>query len=313
LDKLCGRIVAIPSLNPTGHLIESRFPLFEPDKDPNRCWPEYRPQKEPQKDENDIWDSIQRSIEDEPGPQERSFEKIAEVIKQLNPNFHVDLHTFSTLSMPFIFVDRIVYEKKEENDYQKSQELWNRTNEMTHAMGLTVLRERPAWLYVKSKFHRSTSGWTLNALRIPSCTVELGPMLVALPSARDAGVAALTNVLHWGKMMEGNPKEIVACPVIKFDEPHRYMIYPQTETTGIVDYQIEVGTKFKKGDLLAIVRNMDGTVSSIVTADMDGYLIAWFCGIAKYRKNSLGMVGVKDGSIPTVVEWKDLEMYEPKK
>jgi len=55
---------------------------------------------------------------------------------------------------------------------------------------------------------------------------------------------------------------------------------------------------------------MDGTISSKVTADMDGYLIGWFNGIAKYRKNSLGMVGVKDGPIPTIVEWKDLELYE---
>jgi len=230
-----------------------------------------------------------------------------EQIKQISVNFHVDLHTFSTLSMPFIFMDRVLYENKAENDAEKSHELWKNTNEMVDAIGLTVLRDRPAWLYVKSKLHRSTSGWTLNALRIPSCTIELGAMSVAVPSARDAGIAALNNVLFWGKMLDGEPKEIQACQVIKFDEPHRYLVYPQIETTGIVDFQIEIGSKFQKGDLLVIVRNIDGSVSSKVIAELDGYLIAWFQGIAKYEKNAVGMVAVKDGAIPVVVEWKDLE------
>jgi len=302
LSKLSGRVVAFPSLNPTGHLVESRFPLFEPGKDPNRCWPEYRPKIQPVKDETDLWDTLQRQREDEPGPQQRSYEKIAEIFKNIHPDFHVDLHTFSTLSMPFIFMDRVFSETP---DVNTALSLWNRTNDMVEAMGLTVLRERPAWLYVKSKLHRSTSGYTLNCLRIPSCTVELGAMNVSVPSARDAGIASLNNLLYWSKMLEGQPKQITECQVIKFTEPHRYLVYPQTETTGIVDFQVEVGSSFKKGDLLALVRNMNGTVSSKVVAEMDGYLIAWFNGIAKYEKNSLGMVAVPDGQVPVVLTWTD--------
>jgi len=292
-------------MNPTGHLVESRFPLFEPGKDPNRCWPEYRPKTEPIKYELDMWDSIQQKKEDEPGTQERSFGKIAEIFKKLRPDFHVDLHTFSTLSMPFIFMDRVFSEKPGDVEWNNAELLWNRTYAMVEAMGLTILRERPAWLYVKSKLHRSTSGYTLNCLRIPSCTIELGAMNVSVPSARDAGIAVLYNVLYWSKMLDGKPKHITECQVIKFTEPHRYLVYPQTETTGIVDYQVEVGSSFKKGDLLALVRNMNGTVSSKVVAEMDGYLIAWFQGIAKYEKNSIGMVAVPDGQVPVIVSWTD--------
>jgi len=293
-----------PSLNPTGHLITSRFPLFEPGKDPNRCWPEYNPNPTPPKtDPTDPWDSIQREIDNEPGPQERCFTKIAEVFKNIEPDFHLDLHTFTTLSIPFIFMDRVLYNS--ENEYAKAQQLWNRTNEMVQALGLTVLRERPAWLYVKDKLHRSTSGWTLNSLRIPSCTVELGAMNVSFPSAREAGIIALWNLLVWGKMIN-SPLKPQPGIVIQFSEPHRYLVYPQANSTGIVDYQLEVGNHFKKGDVLAIIRNIDGSITSRVIADMDGYVIGWWQGIAKYDKNSLGMVAVPDSNIPVVVDWKDI-------
>jgi len=306
LTQLKGRLVIFPSLNPTGHLIESRFPLFEPGKDPNRCWPECNPYAEqPKKDPRDLWDTIQRETSDEPGPQERCFEKIANVFKEIRPDFHLDLHTFSTLSMPFIFLDRVLYNG--ESELASAQVLWNRTIDLVENIGLTILMERPPWLYVKKKLHRSTSGWTLNALRIPSCTIELGAMHVSVPSARDAGITALWNTLVWSKMVDRPYEPITQCPVIKFQQPHRYLVYPIANSTGIVDYIVDVGNPFKKGDLLAIIRNIDGSVLSRVIAEMDGYIIAWNQGIAKYEKNNLGMVAVPDGDIPTVLDWKEVK------
>lgn len=74
---------------------------------------------------------------------------------------------------------------------------------MVNALGLSVLVERPARfalfsspasihvvltylhrLYVKKGLHKSTSGATLNKLRIPSCTIELGPMRAVEPRCR---------------------------------------------------------------------------------------------------------------------------------
>jgi predicted deacylase len=108
LSKLRGRIVAVPSLNPTGLLAETRFPQFEA-KDPNRAWPDSRPEKE-EKDENpDLWKEYSKRVEDEKGPQARAFAKIAKIFEKINPQFHLDLHTFSILSHPFAFVDRVLY------------------------------------------------------------------------------------------------------------------------------------------------------------------------------------------------------------
>jgi len=40
---------------------------------------------------------------------------------------------------------------------------------------------------------------------------------------------------------------------------------------------------------------------------MDGYVIGWFQGVAKYEKNTLGLVAVPDGDIPSVLDWKDVK------
>lgn len=56
-----GRVVIIPSLNPSGHLADSRTPLFQ-NKDPNRCWPEYKPKKQPHEDPLDWLDGVQKKV-----------------------------------------------------------------------------------------------------------------------------------------------------------------------------------------------------------------------------------------------------------
>jgi len=107
-------------------------------------------------------------------------------------------------------------------------------------------------------------------------------------------------------MTPGDYKPINQCPVLKFDHPHRYLDYPQATSTGIVDYELEVGARFKKGDLLATIRHMNGTVSSLVTADIDGYVLAWEQGIAVYDRAPLGFVAIFDGNISTVMDWNKL-------
>ena len=82
--------------------------------------------------------------------QERCFLPISEALKALKPDFHVDLHTFSTLSIPFIFIDRVLYENTSEDSKKKAEHLFNQTQAMVQAIGLTVVCERPAWIYVKA-------------------------------------------------------------------------------------------------------------------------------------------------------------------
>lgn len=309
LDQLKGTIVAIPSLNPTGHLQGTRYPQFQ-STDPNRKWPDSKPERlvdqfKAKEDATDIWDKLQREADEQPGPQAEVFKKIYAVFESIKPDYHIDLHTFSTLSIPFIFLDRVLYDGEAQKE--EAHKLFAKTKEMVTALGLSVLVERPARLYVKQGLHRSTSGATLNKLRIPSCTIELGPMRSVEPRCRAAGLAALHNLLVWAGMVQDKPEAIDQSFVLNFDEPHRYLVYPSVTKTGIVDYSKDAGDRFEKGDELAVVRTMDGQVVERIHAEMSGWLAGWFEGVAKYPGAALGMVAVPDGKdMPMVVDWASL-------
>lgn len=210
--------------------------------------------------------------------------------------------------MPFIFLDRLTF-NNEIQSKQSEEDLWNRTNSFVKSIGLTILMERPVYLYIKQKLHRSTSGTTLNKLRIPSCTIELGPMNAVPPSCRDAGVfSCLNGLIHSGNLTNVNVCEISCVPVLHFEKPHRYLVYPLANATGIVDFYVNVSDKFSAGDVLAVIHHMDGSVLQKVIADMDGYLIAWNDDIAVHKNQPLGMVAVEDGDVPVVEAWQDLPL-----
>lgn len=97
---------------------------------------------------------------------------------------------------------------------------------------------------------------------------------------------------------------------------------------GIVDYSKNAGERFEQGDELAVVRSMDGQVVERIHAEMSGWLVGWFEGVAKYPGATLGMVrrcisspyaayhrfsiphpqvAVPDGrDMPMVVDWSAL-------
>lgn len=57
------------------------------------------------------------------------------------------------------------------------------------------------------------------------------------------------------------------------------------------------------GDVLAIIRTMDGREVKKVEAEFDGYIIAWRQGVAVYEGDTLGMVAVLVG-VPGHVTYK---------
>ena len=73
------------------------------------------------------------------------------------------------------------------------------------------------------------AGYTLSAMKIPSCTIELGPNSDVLPQYKDAGVDALYNLLIFTNMLqqEGNEnkppqyRKITKVPVVHTDVPYR--------------------------------------------------------------------------------------------
>jgi len=131
-------------------------------------------------------------------------------------------------------------------------------------------------------------------------------MHCVLPSARDAALTGVLNLMKWSGMMPGELEEIKSVEVIKFEVGHRYLSYPQITTTGIIDPQVNPGQSFSKGDVLLIVRSMEGTRLEEVKAEMDGTMIGWYPGIGKYRGERVGMVAVNDLDSPKVLPWSSL-------
>lgn len=223
--------------------------------DPNRAWPDARPvEKTVENDDNDAYKEFAKRADDRKvyerflsilfliqiqKTQEIAFQKLADLfIDKIKPDFHIDLHTFSNLSIPFIFADRVLYKGTiltislnkyplltfkllDESEKEKATLLFERMWSMLISTGLTVVMESPAKQYTKSKLHRSTSGFTLNYMRIPSCTIELGPMNAVLPQCRDAALCSLHNILVFNKMIDSEYKPVTQVPVIKTENRHR--------------------------------------------------------------------------------------------
>eukprot|EP01052_Picozoa_sp_SAG31_P027643 SAG31_NODE_2601_length_5363_cov_2.456173_2_plen_155_part_00 len=151
---------------------------------------------------------------------------------------------------------------------------------------------------MKNNTHRTTVGAVLNGLRVPSTTLELGPANVVDPAARDAGFQGCLNALSFAGCSSAPvvPLDSIVPANVNLDNLHRVLSnYPRAPCAGIVDYQIPAGTPFEKGDLLAIMRGMDGQRCAEVVAEIDGYVVNWSSGVDKMAGQSLGMVGTPAG------------------
>jgi predicted deacylase len=298
LQTLKGTLVCIPSLNPSGNRNQSRYPQFD-QTDPNRKWPDSNPEPKEIKDDNDWLDQFYEH--EKVTAQETTWKKVFQELGQIKPDYHVDLHTFSILSIPFIFLDRVLYQE----DKAEGEALFEKTQKMVDAMGLTVVIESPAKRYVRKKLHRSTSGTTLNKLRIPSCTIELGPMNAVDPYCRDAAIKSIKNLMRWAGIIDTPYQVITEVAIIKSKENYRYLSYPIAPETGIVDFNKNAGDFFGEGDVLAVIRSIDGNILTEIISEFDGFVIGWWNNIGCYKGNSLGMVGVADRQ-PMVISWKEI-------
>ena len=145
-------------------------------------------------------------------------------------------------------------------------------------------------------------------MHIPSTTLELGPANVADPAARDAGLQGCLNALSWAGCLPDHPIEPldhIVTANVNLENLHRVLSnYPRAPCTGIVDYAIPAGAAFKKGDLLATIRGMDGQVRAEVRAEIDGFVASWSSGVDKHEGQSLGMVGSPAGDTGAPVSWQ---------
>ncbi len=297
LDELSGRIVAIPSLNPSGLLLGTRTPAWEA-VDPNRKWPDGRPGREKKPLDKNDWLDEWAQLEHQPGPQERAWTKLFEAFREVGADFHVDLHSFTPGSIPFLFLDRFFYKSSP----TEVEALAKKTESFVDAIGFSVFAEVSPANILKTEMWRTTTGAILNGLKIPAATLELGPTNAVNPENRDAAVEGLFNVLRWAKMIAGAPVPLQGIKVVKPKERYRMMSYPVAPCAGIADVRVNPGETFKKGDVLAVMRKIDGEPLTEVRADFDGVVVGWRLGVAKLPGQNLGWTAAPD-RIPLVAPW----------
>lgn len=277
VGRLCGTIIALPSLSPAGLRTAARMPYYS-QTDPNRLWPTAWPE------------SAGATVS---GPYEQIVSHIFAQFTQRG-DLALDLHNASIRSIPFTIVDRVLY--RGVADRARADALGIRLEEMARAFGLAVVREAVADRYVTQLLHRSVTGAFVNTLGIPALTIELGMTGAVDPAAVEAGVAGVYNTLRWAGMLPGDPSPIASCPFVDPGYPTKRDDSARTTVAGIVVPQLLPGERFTAGQPLAEMVDIWGRMlpESTIRAPADGWLIGWGNGLAKYAGQNLASLAVRD-------------------
>ncbi len=284
LTGLKGTIIAIPALNPAGLRTQRREPYHAP-KDPNRLWPDGRPEKPPDPDK------------DPPSSLELAYKNLFARIQE-TADFLIDYHNAWTGSVSFVFRDRVLYRSDQDTEGNKAraEALAAKQDQMIRAYGHTVVNEFPAEYYIDEKLHRSTSGAALLVGGIPSFTVELGTGLMPDPTIVAAAAAGTRNVLRWAGMLDGEYEPIDGIKIVDPGFPVRRRLTPRVSEAGIVIHRVHPGDIVRRGDPIADLLDVWGRPigDGVLHAKHDGFVIGRTHGIYYYPGDAVLSMAIRD-------------------
>ncbi len=285
VDGLKGTIVAIPSLCPVGARVQKYTPYIV-EKNPNRLWPDGKPQPEKPDPEKRPSTSLEQAYA-------RLFTHIQETADYL-----IDYHNAWTGSISFAFRDRVLYRADENAAQNKSEAeaLSTKMDEMLLAYGHTIVNEFPAEKYVDNDLHRSTSGAALLTGRIPAFTVELGTGHMPEPSIVRASAAGTRNVLRWAGMLDGEMEPINGIKLVKPGFAVRRTVSLRTEVPCIGLHLKEAGDAVAAGEPVAELRDVWGRSlpESPLCAEHDGFVMGRGYGIYYYPGDTVIYMAMRD-------------------
>jgi predicted deacylase len=292
--ELRGTLIAIPALNPAGLRTMERTPYHAP-KDPNRLWPDGRPERHADPDQ------------DPPSSLELAYRQIFEVIHS-SANYLIDYHNAWTGSIPFAFQDRVLYQANENADTNRAEAeaLSARQHEMLSAFGHTIICEMPVGKLIDEDLHRSTSAAALYLGRIPAFTVELGTGHMPDQAIVGAAVAGTRNVMRWAGMLDGPPEPITGIKVIDPGFPVRRCPTPRVREACVVVHSVEPGDLIKAGDPVAEVRDIWGRPlgDGILRSKYEGFVIGREHGIYYYPGDAVLNMAIRNND-PLIVPYPE--------
>ena len=284
VDRLRGTIVAIPALNPAGLRTNQRKP-YHADKDPNRLWPDGKPEKPPDPDK------------EPPTSLERAYKRLFDEIVA-SANFIIDYHNAWTGSISFSFRDRVLYRADKDAEANKATAEASATKqaEMLAAYGHTVIREFPTEKYIDEDLHRSTSAATLFLAGIPGFTVELGTGHMPDWSIVSASATGTRNVMRWAGMLDGEMEPIEGIKVVDPGFPVRRCSTPRVDQACVVLHRVEPGDLVQAGDPVADVYDIWGRPlgEGVLRAEFDGFVMGRSHGIYYYPGNAVLGMAIRD-------------------
>jgi predicted deacylase len=294
VDRIQGTIVAIPALNPAGLRTRERKP-YHADKDPNRLWPDGKPEKPPDPDKRP------------PTSLESAYKRLFDEILA-SADYLIDLHNAWIGSIPFAFRDRVLYRGDQDADRNQAEAeaLAEKQGEMLEAFGHTIINEFPVEKYIDEKLHRSTSAAALLLGKIPGFTVELGAGLMPDPAIVAAAAVGTRNVMRWAGMLDGDLEPIDGVPVVKPGFPVRRCSTPRVQEACVVLHRVQPGDVVEAGDPVAEVCDVWGRPlgDGLLRSEYDGFVMGRSHGIYYYPGDAVLGMAIRDDA-PLVGPYPD--------
>jgi predicted deacylase len=294
VDQMRGTIIAIPALNPAGLRTMERKP-YHADKDPNRLWPDGKPEKPPDPDRTP------------PTSLEVAYKRLFKHIQD-TADYLIDYHNSWIGSMAFAIRDRVLYRTDQdvENDKAEAEALAARLDEMLGAFGITPVAEFSVDKYIDEKLHRSTSAAALLLARIPAFTVELGGGRMPDLDIVAASVAGTRNMMRWAGMLDGNMEPIEGITRVETDYPVRRCRTPRVEEPCVVVHLVEPGDTVQAGQPVAELRDVWGRPmdNDLLCSEYDGFVIGRAHGIYFYPGEAVLTTAIRD-DLPLIGPYPD--------
>jgi predicted deacylase len=284
VERLKGTLVAIPALNPAGLRTARRQPYHAP-QDPNRLWPDGRPEQPQDPDKAP------------PSSLERAYQRLFQEMRA-TADYLIDYHNSATGSLSFVIRDRVLYraDRKVEGNRAEAEALAARLDEMVRAYGHTIVNEFPPEKTVDEKLHRSTSGAALLVGRVPAFTVELSTGHMPDPAVVGAAAAGTRNVMRWAGMLDGEVEPIAGVQVVDAGFPVRRRRAPRVDRACVVLHRVQPGDRVRVGDAVAEKRDVWGRPleDGLLRCEQDGFVVGRSHGIYFYPGDAVLALAVRD-------------------
>lgn len=241
-----GQVVIYPSLNPRGLMAQSRHHP-EDGIDLNRVFPGEPRGTGAARVAHALWADL----------------------SSRRPDLVLDLHSDSAVSVPYALVDRAT-----SLPAPRRQELERRMSALARATGLLVLLEYPPEEYVRFRLDRSLAGAVVNGLGQPALTFEVGARRAIDPAA----VRRLGDVVERVLGQLGAVDPAPAASPEDTPEPERTWRRapaPRVQSAGVFVPRLRPGERFAAGDVLGVVRAVDGSAREVVRAETAGLVVSW--------------------------------------